>query len=93
MEEPPLWSSGHSSWLQIQRSISIPDATRFLWKVMGLQWGPIILVNTTEELLKTNCCGSGLENLEYGRGNVLRLPRGTLYSQKLVLNSPTSGPH
>jgi hypothetical protein len=25
---PPLWSSGQSSWLQIQRS-SIPGATRF----------------------------------------------------------------
>jgi hypothetical protein len=29
---PPLWSNGQSSWLQIQRSISIPDATKFTEK-------------------------------------------------------------
>jgi hypothetical protein len=30
----PLWSSGQSSWLQIQSPVSIPDTTRFSEK----QW-------------------------------------------------------
>jgi hypothetical protein len=28
-EGPPPWSSGQSSWLQTQRTGSIPDVTRF----------------------------------------------------------------
>jgi hypothetical protein len=28
-ERPPLWASGQSSWLKIQRSGSITGATRF----------------------------------------------------------------
>jgi hypothetical protein len=35
--------------------------------------------------------GSGLENLEYGRIDPSRWPRGTLYPQKLALTSSTSG--
>jgi hypothetical protein len=34
---------------------------------------------------------SGLENREYGRKDPSRLPRGTLYLQRLALTSPTSG--
>jgi hypothetical protein len=48
-------------------------------------------VSTTEELLGWNSSGSGLENREYGRGDPLRLPRDTSYSQRLALISPTSG--
>jgi hypothetical protein len=33
----------------------------------------------------------GLEIREYGRRDLLRLPRDILYSQKLALTSPTSG--
>jgi hypothetical protein len=45
---PPLWSSGQSSWLQIQGSrFRFPGTT----KVVGLERGPLSLVNTTEELL------------------------------------------
>jgi hypothetical protein len=47
---PPLWSSGQSSWLQIQGSrFRFPDTTKK--KVMGLERGPLSLVSTTEELL------------------------------------------
>jgi hypothetical protein len=47
---PPLWSSGQSSWLQIQR----PGFDSWHYqkkKVVGLERGPLSLVSTTEELL------------------------------------------
>jgi hypothetical protein len=48
---PPLWSSGQSSWLQIQES-----RVRFLGttkkKVVCLERGPFSLVSTTVELLE-----------------------------------------
>jgi hypothetical protein len=40
--EPPLWSSGQSSWLQIQ----------IFWEVVGLERGPLSLVKIIEELLE-----------------------------------------
>jgi hypothetical protein len=57
---------------------------------VGLERGPLSLVSTTEELLERNSCGSGLENREFGRRDPSRLPRDTLYPQKLALTSPTS---
>jgi hypothetical protein len=50
-----------SSWLQIRRSRVLQN------KLMGLEWGPLSLVSTTEELLGRNSSGSGLEIREYGR--------------------------
>jgi hypothetical protein len=58
---------------------------------VGLERGPLNLVSTTEELLDRKSSGSGLENREYGRRDPLRSPRNTLYPQKLVLTSLTSG--
>jgi hypothetical protein len=58
---------------------------------VGLERGPLSLVSTIEELLGRNSSGPGLENREYGRGDLLRWPRDTLYPQKLELTSPTSG--
>jgi hypothetical protein len=49
---PPLWSSGQSSWLQIQ----------IFWEVMGLERGPLNLVRIIEELLECKSSGSALEN-------------------------------
>jgi hypothetical protein len=47
---PPLWSSGHSSWLQIRRHGF--DSRHYQKKeVVGLERGPLSLVSTTEELL------------------------------------------
>jgi hypothetical protein len=60
-------------------------------KVVGLERDPLSLVSTTEELLGRNSSGSGLESREYGRREPSRLPRGTLYPQKLALTSPRSG--
>jgi hypothetical protein len=50
---PPLWSSGQSPWLQIQRSGF--DS----WEVVDLE---LSLVRITEELLGRKSSGSGLEN-------------------------------
>jgi hypothetical protein len=58
---------------------------------VGLERGPLSFMSTTEEPLGRNSSGSGLENLEYGRGDPLRWPRNTLYPQKLALTSPKSG--
>jgi hypothetical protein len=48
-------------------------------------------MSTIEKLLGRNSGFSGLENREYDRGDPLRLPRNTLYPQKLALSSPTCG--
>jgi hypothetical protein len=58
---------------------------------VGLERGPLSLVSTTEELLGRNSSGSGLEIREYGLRDPSRSPSGTLYPQKLALNSPTNG--
>jgi hypothetical protein len=47
---PPLWSSGQSSWLQIRRP-GFDSRHYQKKKVVGLEWGPLNLVSTTEELL------------------------------------------
>jgi hypothetical protein len=58
---------------------------------VGLERGPLSLVSTIEELLERKSSGSGLQNREYGRRDVSRLPRCSLYPQKLALTKPTSG--
>jgi hypothetical protein len=88
---PPLWSSGQSSWLQIQRSGFDSRRYQIFWEVVGLEQGPLSLVSISEELLGRNSSGCGLENREYGRMDPSCSPRGTLYPQKLALTSPTSG--
>jgi hypothetical protein len=70
---------------------SIPGATRFFWEVVGLEQGPLSLVNTTEEILWLKSSRSGLENQEYCRRDSSRWPRSSLYPQTLALTSPTSG--
>jgi hypothetical protein len=64
---------------------------QIFWEVVGLEWGPLSLVTTIEELLERKSSGSGLESLEYDRRDPLRWPRGSVYPQKLALTSPTSG--
>jgi hypothetical protein len=83
---PPLWSSGQSSWLQIQRSGFDYRRYQIFWLV-GLEWNLLSLVNTTEELLGRKSSCSGLEIREYSRRDLSRWPRGTLYPQKLELTS------
>jgi hypothetical protein len=88
---PPLWSSGQSSWLQIQRSRFDSWCYQIVWEVVGLEWGPLSLVSIIKELLERKSSGSGLEIREYGRRDRSHLPRGTLSPQKLALTSPTCG--
>jgi hypothetical protein len=70
---PLLWSSGQSSWLQIQVSGFHSRGYRIFWAVVGLERGPFSLVSTIEELLKRNSSGSGLENRDYGRRGIVAL--------------------
>jgi hypothetical protein len=88
-ERPPLWSSDQSSWIQIQRSGFDSRHYQIFWEVRGLEWDPLSLLSTIEELLGRN--STDLENREYGRGDPLRYPRDTLYPQQLALTSPASG--
>jgi hypothetical protein len=46
----PLWSSGQSSWLQIQKTFSDSRRDQTFWKLVGLEQGPLSLVSTIEEL-------------------------------------------
>jgi hypothetical protein len=87
---PPLWSSGQSSWLQIQRSGFQSQGYQIFWEIAGLERGPLRFVNTTEELLRRKSSGSGLEIREYGRRDPSRWPSGTLYPQKLTLPRSSS---
>jgi hypothetical protein len=88
---PPLWSSGQSSWLQIQRSRFDSLHYQIFWEVVGLEQSPLSLVSTIEEVLGRKNSGSGVESREYSRSDPSRWPRGILYSQKLALTSPTGG--
>jgi hypothetical protein len=88
---PLLWSSGQSSWLQIQRSTFDSWCYQIFWEVVGLKRGPLSLVSTTEELLRRKSSSSGPENWEYVRGDPSCWQHGTLHQQTLALTSLTSG--
>jgi hypothetical protein len=87
----PPWSSCQGSWLQIRRSGFDSRRYQIFWEVVGLEWGPLSLLSTTEELFERESSGSGLEIREYGRMDPSRWPNGTLYPQKLAITLPTSG--
>jgi hypothetical protein len=83
---PPLWSSGQSSWLQIQKSEFGSRRYQIFWEVVGLERGPLSLVSTIEELLWRKSSGSGLEIRKYGRRDPSRWPRGIPLSAKVGTN-------
>jgi hypothetical protein len=58
---------------------------------VSLEWSPLSLVSTIEELLERKNSGSGPENKDYGLSDPPRQPRDILYQQKLALTSPKSG--
>jgi hypothetical protein len=64
---PTLWSSGQSSWLQIQMAVFDSRRYQIFCELVGLERGPLSLVSTIEELLGRESSGYGLENREYGR--------------------------
>jgi hypothetical protein len=86
--EPPLWTSGQSFWLQIQRYGFDSRLYHIFWEVVGLEWDPLSLVSTNEELLGRKSSGFGLEGREYIRRDPSRWPRGIFYPQNLALTSP-----
>jgi hypothetical protein len=77
----PLWSSGQSSWLQIQRSVFDSRHYQIFREVVVLEWGPLSLLSATEELLGRNSSGSSLKIREYNCGDPLRWKRGIFYPQ------------
>jgi hypothetical protein len=84
---PPLWSTGQSSWLHIQRPGFNSRRYQISWEVVDPERGSLSLVSTIEELLERKSSGFCLEIREYGRRDPSRWPRGTLYLQKLALTS------
>jgi hypothetical protein len=88
---PPLWSSGQSFWLEIQRSRFDSRLYQIFWEVVGLERGPFSLVSKIEELHERKSSCSGLESREYCRRDSSLWPRFALYRQTLALTSPTSG--
>jgi hypothetical protein len=53
---------------------------------VGLERGPLRLMNITEELLERKSSGSGLENREYGRGDPPHCLRDTPLLAKVGTN-------
>jgi hypothetical protein len=58
---------------------------------MGLERGPLSLVNNLRSYLEEILAAPGLENRSYDRRDSLRWPRDILYPQKLALASVTDG--
>jgi hypothetical protein len=87
----PLWYSGQSSWLQMQRSrVQFPALPDFL-RSSSSETGSTQPREDDWDLLEWKGSGSGLENQNSRPWNPLRWPRDTLYLQKFALTSPTSG--
>jgi hypothetical protein len=64
---PPLWYSGQSSCLQIQRSGLDSRRYQIFGEVVGLELCPLNLVSSIEELLGRNSCfGLESENARHG---------------------------
>jgi hypothetical protein len=87
---PPLWSSGQSFWLQIQRSRVDSRRYQIFWEVVGLERDPLSLMSTTEVLLGRKYSGSGIET-EKTAGGMHRADHAALFPQMLALTSPTNG--
>jgi hypothetical protein len=58
---------------------------------VGLERGPLSLVNNLWSYLEEIVAAPGIENRSYGRRDSLRWPRDTLYPLKLALASLTGG--
>jgi hypothetical protein len=67
---PPLWSSGQSSWLQIQRSGFDSWRCQIFWEVLGLERGPLSLESTIKELLRRKSSGSGPKKRIWQKGSI-----------------------
>jgi hypothetical protein len=83
---PPLWSSGQSSWLQVQRSGFDFRRYQMFWEVVSLERGSLSLVSKTDELLGRKYSGSGLENRDYGCTVIRRAGHAMTLSAKVSSN-------
>jgi hypothetical protein len=83
---PPLWSSGQSSRLQIQKSGFDSRRSHIFWEVVGQESSPLSLVSTIEELLWRKSSGFGLENRVYGRRRSAKLTTRHLSIRKFGSN-------
>jgi hypothetical protein len=59
--------------------------SRLVW-VLFYIWGVCCFRSSIDELLGRKSSGSGLESREYGRRDLSRWPRGTLYPQNVCTN-------
>jgi hypothetical protein len=82
---PSLWSTGQSSWLQIQRARFDYRRYQIFW-VAGLERSPLSPVSTIEELLERKSSGFGLENRDHGRRGYAALTTRHPLSAKVVTN-------
>jgi hypothetical protein len=81
-DRPPLWSSGQSSWLQIQRSrVRFPALQDFL-SSSGSGMGSLSPMSTTEELFGRNNCSSSLETRKYSHNTLYPQKSGTNFANK-----------
>jgi hypothetical protein len=92
VSRPPLWSSGQSLWLQIQRSrVQFPALADYLRSgVSGTGSTQPREDNCVDTRMKKQRIRSRKNEIN-DRGNSLRWPRITPYPQKLALTSPTCG--
>jgi hypothetical protein len=78
----PLWSSGQSSWIQIQRSrVRFPGIQDFL-RSSGVERGPLNLVSITKELLEWESSGSRSRNPKLTTRVPLSAKVGTNFADK-----------
>jgi hypothetical protein len=83
---PPLWSSGQSSWLQIQRSGIDSRYYQIFWEVVCLERGLLASWVELRRYLKRKSSGYGLESRDYGRWYPPCWLRDTLLSSKVGTN-------
>jgi hypothetical protein len=81
-----MWSSGQSSWLQIQRSGFDFRRYQTFWEVVGLERGPLSLVITPEELLRRKLADTYKKTEITAVGDPPRWLRDTLLSGKAGTN-------
>jgi hypothetical protein len=83
---PPLWSSGQSSWLRIQRSGFDSRYYQIFWEVVGLERGPLSLMSAIEGLLGKKIVATVYKTENTTVGDLPRWLRTTPLSIKVGTN-------
>jgi hypothetical protein len=79
-------------WPPLSRGLGYSRRYQIFWEVVGLERGPLSLVNIAEELLEWKSRGSGSRKPRLTAVGIRCADHATsLYPQKLALTSPTSG--